>query len=209
VCSHLGGAGGGAFPLLSFFHAIDAARLRLVCQELRDMEAQFCSYKRREDSSWQWPLPLSFHGGSPFPDILITEKGLSVHVPMSSCHGGYPVVAEPHLPSGKSEWRLKVEHPAGALIGIVGGASPDCAFFKENYGVCSGGMLTLSSSRWVCGEVVVVVDRSGPTVTLSLTTSFPSEWNEVVTNEAASSAWKWHLFVRLTHGTTATLEKQL
>ena len=46
VCSHLGGAGGGAWQLLSFLDRGDAAALQLVCRELRDMRVDYGVWRR-------------------------------------------------------------------------------------------------------------------------------------------------------------------
>jgi DNA-binding beta-propeller fold protein YncE len=57
VCSHLGGAGGGAFQLMQFLDSVDAARLQRACSELRDMVAAYRSFMQRiRGASWQWPL---------------------------------------------------------------------------------------------------------------------------------------------------------
>jgi len=56
VCSHLGGAGGGATPLLSFLDRHDAAALSLTCVELREMVQDFSAFQRRSSPEWHWPL---------------------------------------------------------------------------------------------------------------------------------------------------------
>ena len=56
VCSHLGGEHGGAWPLLQFLNAQDAAALRCVCTELRSMTEHFLVHQRRRGAVWDWPL---------------------------------------------------------------------------------------------------------------------------------------------------------
>jgi len=57
VCSHLGGAGGGAWQIMQYLdNRWDAARLSLVCQEFRDMTADYKTYKRWRSPGWNWPV---------------------------------------------------------------------------------------------------------------------------------------------------------
>ena len=56
VCSHLGGAGGGAWQILQYLDRWDAAALRLTCQELRDMTGAYSAWRRLKGFSWDWPL---------------------------------------------------------------------------------------------------------------------------------------------------------
>jgi hypothetical protein len=56
VCSHLGGAGGGAWQLLSFLDRWDAAALQLVCRELRDMREDYGVWRRLKGFCWDWHM---------------------------------------------------------------------------------------------------------------------------------------------------------
>lgn len=55
VLSHLGGAGGGAFQLLSFFDRWDAARFGAVCKECKDMKTNYEAFSKMKDTEWNWP----------------------------------------------------------------------------------------------------------------------------------------------------------
>ena len=56
VCSHLGGAGGGAWQIMQYLDRWDAAQLALVCQEFREMTADYKTFKRWSSPEWNWPL---------------------------------------------------------------------------------------------------------------------------------------------------------
>ena len=67
VCSHLGGAGGGAWQLLQFLDFLDLVRLRSVCSELRSMTSDYLAWRRRLEPGWQLPqapLPKGVVQGS-------------------------------------------------------------------------------------------------------------------------------------------------
>ena len=55
VCSHLGGAGGGAHQLLSFLDYMDACRLREACRELHEMVRDCVAWHRLRKE--EWPAP--------------------------------------------------------------------------------------------------------------------------------------------------------
>jgi hypothetical protein len=55
VCSHLGGAGGGAHQLLSFLDYVDACRLREAGRELQGMVRDCRAWHRQ--CRQQWPAP--------------------------------------------------------------------------------------------------------------------------------------------------------
>ena len=71
------------------------------------------------------PLPSAFSssagftflGGSPHSDIHITEGGLRVEVPQSSCHGGHGVKGNVCFESGVHKWSITILSK-GAKVGI-------------------------------------------------------------------------------------------
>jgi hypothetical protein len=86
VCSHLGGAGGGAWHILQFLDYFDAYRLRQACSELRDMVRDFQAWKcRTEVRGWSWPLSIPQMAGpgclpmgswrSANPQVLLARSG--------------------------------------------------------------------------------------------------------------------------------------
>jgi hypothetical protein len=58
VCSHLGGAGGGAHQLLSFLDYEDACRLREACKELHEMVRDCVAWHRLRRQQWPHSLRM-------------------------------------------------------------------------------------------------------------------------------------------------------
>ena len=55
---------------------------------------------------------------SPFSDILVQNDGRAVHVPRSSCHGGFQVTSSQRLTGGQYTWSMQV-HGGNARVGVA------------------------------------------------------------------------------------------
>jgi hypothetical protein len=173
VCSHLGGAGGGAWQLLQFLDRWDAAALRLVCAELRDMAEDFAERQRSRGSAWVWPMgaptlclysgTFCWHDTSVRPVLYFLRYQSSWSLPLlrSDATGWKDVALREESPGCwtiRMVWRESRRSPRSAALLCVlsdGAGQWDNPEGGGNYCLPAGGgcfSLQQGSMRSICSE---------------------------------------------------------
>jgi ankyrin repeat protein len=134
----------------------DLDMVRFVCDHGADLDARGADAEKTEehdeeaDGSIGGTAAPTSEGAAempvfetPFGDIIVGDGGRSVHVPQSSCHGGFEVMGR-HvlLTSGSYTWSMHL-HGANASVGVKpqGGANPEPSIFTDRAMTPSDGIV--------------------------------------------------------------------